>query len=114
MQEKDIFKISLIITILGLVFLFVYAEEVDVKPTNDLESRQVDEKVTIAGTINRITIADKAVFLSVTGQRIETMSIIFFPEEEPFLKVGDYVEVSGVVEEYKGKKEVIAESVVVK
>jgi len=36
------------------------------------------------------------------------------PEESIFLKEGNYVEIYGEVEEYKGEKEVIASKIILK
>ncbi|MFH1276599.1 MAG: OB-fold nucleic acid binding domain-containing protein [Candidatus Woesearchaeota archaeon] len=114
MNEKLIFKISLILTISGLIFLFFYAENLPETINNNLESQQNEQTIKIEGNIDQIRVTEKAVFLEVAGQRTETMQIIFFPNEEPFLKAGDHVEVTGKVEEYLGKKEVIADQVVIK
>ena len=48
------------------------------------------------------------------GERIETMDVVVFPEEEIFLTEGAYVKISGMVEEYQGKKELIASKIVMK
>jgi len=70
--------------------------------------------VRIAGIITRLHQAEKAYFLQVEGQETTTMDIIFFPNEDIFIEEGDYVEVIGDVEEYQGKKEVIATRVTIK
>ena len=41
------------------------------------------------------------------------MDVVVFNDEEIYLKKGDYVEISGEVEEYKGKKEIIASEITI-
>jgi len=111
-NEKTLLKISLITTILGLVFLFFYAEQFDLRAleTADLP----EEKVQLKGIIKTLQMKDKVAFMVIEGERVETTPVVVFPPEELFLQAGDYVEVVGTVEEYQGKKEVVASSVVLK
>lgn len=114
MQEKTLIKVSVLMVIVGLFFLFLYAEKVPLKPVQQLDSYKPEEKVLMTGTINRVSSKDKVTFLELEGERIETNDVIVFPDEELFLQQGDYVEISGTVEEYNGKKEVIASKIVKK
>ena len=114
MKESTIFTISLVLTIIGLGFLFLYAEEVDLGKVENLDAYQPTQTVKLQGTVGQLRVSEKALFLQVAGQRTETIDVIFFPKEEVFLQEGDNVEVTGQVEEYQGKKEVIAQKVVAK
>jgi len=114
MEEKTILNISLICVILGLFFLFLYAEEFDAQVVEQLEMIPPEEEVMIKGIITKMSRYDTTVFLEVAGERIETMDVVVFPEEEIFLTEGAYVKISGMVEEYQGKKELIASKIVMK
>ncbi len=114
MKEKTILKISLLVTLFGLILLFLYAEEIDVKVIESIDNRQPEELIKIRGVIEKLTRSDKVIFLQITGERTETTDIIFFPKEDIFLQEGNYVEITGKVEDYQGKKEVIAEKVILK
>ncbi len=114
MQEKTLYLISVMVILLGLPFLFFYADEADLPSVARIDSELPEEKVRVSGRITRLSDHDKVIFLELQGERIETMEIVLFKEEEIFLHEGDYVEVSGTVEEYRGKKEVIADKVVLK
>lgn len=98
----------------GLIFLFFYAEEVELKSVARIDSELPEEEVRISGRISRLSDHDKVMFLELQGERIETIDVILFKEEDLFLHEGDYVEITGTVEEYEGKKEVIASKVVLK
>ena len=114
MQENTLYKVSVLIAILGLGFLYLYAEEAELPFVNNLEDVSPQQKVKIEGTLTRLRQADKVMFLQVQGERIETLDIVFFPQETVFLHEGDRVEVEGTVEEYQGQKEIIAESIVIR
>ena len=114
MEEKTVVKISLVITILGLGFLFVYAEQFDLSGFEDIESTPSDEYIQMKGKVTSMKRTDNAVFLEIEGEKIIKTDIILFSGEDLFLKEGDYVEVEGMVEDYNTQKEVIASKVVLK
>lgn len=114
MQEKTLFKVSFLLVFLGLAFLFFYAEEVDLKVVENLDTSLPEEAVKVRGIVQSINKQEKVLFLNLEAERMEIMDIIVFPEEELFLQEGDYVEITGTVEEYKGKKEVIASTIIKK
>jgi len=114
MQEKTLYKISIIMVILGLAILFVYVEEIDLKAIQKVESIAPAEAVKITGTVTQLSTQDKAIFIEIEGNRVEKTNVIIFNDENLFLEEGDYVEVSGTVENYNGQKEIIASKVVKK
>ncbi len=114
MQEKTLLKISVIVMTLGLLFLFFYAGDLQLDTVRDLDTAQPEEKITIKGVITKMSVQDKVVFLTIEGEKVATADVVVFSQEDLFLKEGANVEVSGLVEEYKGKKEIIAQEVVLK
>ena len=114
MDEKIIFKISLIIVIFGLVFLTFYSDGLELKSVERIDSALPEQEIKLKGVINKLTTTEKVSFIELEGQKVEKTKVILFPDEEIYLKQGDYVELSGTVEEYQGEKEVIANKVVVK
>ena len=114
MQEKTFFRISLLVAIGGLVFLLLYSQKLAFKPSNSLKTIQPEEQVQLRGIIKQLSVQDKAIFLELEGEMIETTDVIIFTDENTFLHQGDYVDISGTVENYKGKKEVVASKVRVK
>ena len=112
LTEKTVLALSVIMAIAGLLFLLAYAQEIELKPVRQLQHQPADEKVVMKGTINKLKAQGKVTFLELQGERIETADIIVFPPEELFLQPGDYVEVDGTVEDYKGEKEIIASRIV--
>lgn len=114
MQEKALVRISLLVAVLGLSFLFVYAQSFEFSLKPDVDHALPAEKVLMKGTVKNLKVTDKAVFFELEGERVITTDIILFPESSIYLHDGDYVELSGQVEEYKGEKEVVADEIVLK
>lgn len=112
MKEKTLLKGSVLLMIVGLLFLFLYAHKIELKQFSPANQLRGEEKVAMAGTINTVKAIGKATFLELEGQRIETTKVIVFPAGELFLQPGDYIEIAGTVEDYKGEKEIIASKIV--
>ncbi|HLC97615.1 MAG TPA: OB-fold nucleic acid binding domain-containing protein [Candidatus Nanoarchaeia archaeon] len=111
MQEKTVLKIAVVTLLLGFSFLLLYAGDVAIPTTASLDGLPPQEEVKIAGVVQRLSRQENVLFLTVDGQRTETLEIVAFPKEELYLQEGDFVEIQGLIEEYKGKKEVIADSI---
>lgn len=111
MQEKTLIKISLMVTIVGLTFLFVYGQTLDLEFAPDLETSTTTEKVAMKGTVKNLKVTDKAVFFELEGEKIVQTDVVLFADSSVYLREGDHVELTGQVEEYKGKKELIAEKI---
>lgn len=112
MQEQTLLKIALISTIVGLMFLFIYSQTIDLKMVENIDQAKVNEPVKIEGTIEQITTTDKAVFLKLSGYQWNTFDVILFPEEQLSLNQGDKVEIYGKIASYNGQKEIIADEVI--
>ncbi|MBU0470925.1 MAG: hypothetical protein KKA62_04855 [Nanoarchaeota archaeon] len=114
MEEKQIIKLSFFVIVLGVGFLFFYAEEFNLAVVKDIETVTNEEEVHLRGRVNSLKTTEKATFLEVEGEKIVKTNVIFFPEEDLFLQEGDFVEIVGTVEEYKGEKEIVANKVILK
>lgn len=114
MEEKTISKVALITTIIGLLLLFFLSENSTSATTETIKDSSPQEKVNIEGLVTKVVNKNGAYFLDLDATRKEKMNIIVFPSEELFLKEGNIIALQGVVQEYKGEKEVIASKIVVK
>ena len=79
-----------------------------------IDSIPNEETVKLVGTVTKVRQMDRVSFITVSGQKEVESDVIVFPEDNIFIKEGDIVEITGDVEEYKGKKEVIANKVKIK
>lgn len=114
MQEKTLLRLSVALMIIGLLFLFFYAQELDTIPQNSIDKFSPEEKVILHGVIKKISTQDKVIFLTVEGEEVKTTDVILFSSEDLFLRENASVEVQGLVQEYNGKKELIAQKVVMR
>ena len=114
MNERAIFKISIASIIIGLVFLLLYAGEVNLDAAENIEDIPEEQIVKIKGRVTNLKTSDKAIFLEVEGEVIQKNQVLAFTDSDLYLQEGDYVEISGMVEEYNGEKEIIASQIIVK
>ena len=113
MKEKILFKLSFIFSLVGITILFFISENSNINPISisDIEKEEIGNTVKIIGKIERTTNLDKIIFLEVGQEKIETISVILFKDSEILLSKGDSVEIIGEIDDYNGKKEVIANSI---
>jgi aspartyl/asparaginyl-tRNA synthetase len=114
MQEKQLIKISLIVASVGLLILLFFAEGFELVAINNIENIENEQEVKLQGVITRLTQSDKVVFIELEGEQIVKSDVILFPDEEIYLQEGNYVEITGTIEEYNNKKELIANEIVLK
>ncbi|MDP3733904.1 MAG: OB-fold nucleic acid binding domain-containing protein [Nanoarchaeota archaeon] len=114
MNEKLLWKVSSITMIIGLVMMYGYAGKIEVHPDLDLETMPLDTEITVRGEITSVRTHEKAIFLEIAGEKVETVDVVLFHDQDLFVEEGDYIEINGKVEEYNGKKEIIAEKVIMK
>lgn len=114
MQEKTLLKLSLITALFGLVILYFISLYLASEPPQDLSQAKAGQEIKIKGRIGKASDAGKVAFLEILNEKIEKTKIVLFKDEEIALKEGDYVEITGTVEDYQGEKEIIGNKVVKK
>lgn len=114
MQEKTLYQVSFSLVLVGLLILLFYADNLNLEAVTHLDEVKSSEPIKLQGKITQLTTKDKALFLQLEGQTAITTDVVIFANEELFLQEGDNVEISGTIEEYNGKKEVVASKVVKK
>lgn len=113
MKDLTLFTVALICSVLGIIILFFISDNITISQTNihDIDSIEPGKTVKIIGRIERASDTEKVMFLTVGQEKIETVSVVLFKSSNITLKQGDYVEITGTVEEYQGAPEVIASRV---
>ena len=114
MDEKQILKISLVVSLLGIVALFIISSGIDLEAVVSLEGIPEEETVVVKGLVGRVSDTEKVVFVEVWNEKIEKTTAVVFKDAPLSLVEGDYVEITGTVEDYEGKKEIIGNKVVKK
>ena len=110
MKEKTLLRIALICSVIGLILLFFISENISVSEVDlsKIDERDIGEDVKIIGEVLRVTDIGKVMFLEVGQEKVESVPILLFKDSDISLKKGDYVEIIGEIDDYKGEREIIA------
>jgi len=102
-------KLALICTITGIFFLYLISENVKLEEKQIFEAKQMQEgKVRIKGFVENVE--QKEGLTIITVSKKESIEVIVF--ENIDFEIGTQVDVTGEIEEYSGKKEIIAEEII--
>ena len=113
MKEKTLFKIALICSLVGIIALYFISEKISINEVSIDKINEIDvgKSVKITGRVEKVSDSGKVMFLEVGQEKIETIPVLLFKDSAVSLKKGDYVEITGTVENYEGEREVIANRV---
>lgn len=105
-------KTALVTSIIGLGFLVIILtttglQEVDISEAKELEE---DATVKITGKVQRVTNKDDFAIINLV--REEEIPVIIF--ENINVSKGQVIEITGKTQEYRNKKEIVAEKIVIK
>ncbi|MBI5061096.1 MAG: hypothetical protein HZB67_02180 [Candidatus Aenigmarchaeota archaeon] len=117
MNDEQIVKTCFIISLIGILLLFVYTELLKPDPIKigDIDDSTLGKNVVIEGIVKNIDIIDGNVFIEITdGNKID--AIVFERTASRYPMVYDVMEntpirIVGKVENYKGALEVVVESI---
>ena len=112
MNDQKIFKISLIVMVVGLLGIITLSVYVNPEKLtiNKLEKSKIDNQVEIEATITSITqTKSKTLIIKITDNTGSTTLVIFPQTEIKELRVHDKIRVIGKVTQYKGDLELILE-----
>ena len=112
MQEKLLLKISLICTLIGILALFFLSEyviKVDEVSIDKLDELGEGKDVKIKGYVENIKDLDKIAILDVS--QLKSISVLLFKSGNLTINEGDYVEITGEIQEYNGKMELIGNEI---
>lgn len=110
----DLLKVSIITAVIGIIALFFFVQytKKDIVKVEDLKLGQISR---VDGMITSVYVSKNMhVFLKVADNTGEVTVVVFenYNIDEAYdLEVGDEVSVTGRVEEYKDKVEIIAKEI---
>ena len=110
---RILFKASLTISLLGILLLFVYTENINIETKNisNLTSKDIDKYVKITGEVTRTTDTPGLLILNIKDKTSE-IKVIVFKEEKIDIKQDDFLIIEGKITEYKGELEIQAEKII--
>lgn len=111
MKERTLLQIAVMVSILGLVALYYISENIGVeeKVIERIDSTDIEKDLRIKGTVGRVTDLEKIMIFEVSQPK--TITVVAFKEGDVDIEEGDSVYITGSVEEYKGKPEIIADEI---
>ena len=111
MKETTLLKIALICSLVGLVALYFISGRIELKDykPNYLNNKNIGDDVKLSGKIMKITDKGNVVFIDV--EQNFPVSVVVFTDKVVNLNENDFVEISGKIQEYNGKEEIIADKI---
>jgi len=111
MQEKTLLKIALIISLLGLLVIYLISDNITIKEKNieKITIENKDEFVKLRGIVSKVIDTEKVTIMEITQP--QEITVVLFKNENKTMPIqqGNQVEVIGKVDEYEGKLEIIAD-----
>ena len=111
MKEKTLLLIAIMISILGLSALYYMSDvaEIEEKVIENIDATDIEKDIMIKGNVERVTDLEKVIIMEVSQPK--TITVIAFKDGEMDIKEGDYLYITGAVQEYEGKPEIIADEI---
>lgn len=116
MHDHTLLKIALLGSVGGIAVLFIFSEQMGVNEQviSRLDQLPEGEEVEVTGVVLGVRDLEKVMFLEIAEEKIEKVTVVLFKSRNVSVHEGDVVTVTGSLEEYQGKKEVIGNRVEVK
>jgi len=112
MKDSTLLKLSLSLSLIGLLLLLVLTEFVEPEPLEITELvDNIGKHVYIEGFVESATYKDEVTFFTVSDSKEEIL-VVLFDKLDEVISEGDKIGVSGEVSLYKGKMEIIADELV--
>lgn len=111
MKEQTLLKTALIVSLSGLLILYLISGNIEIKEKNiekiTLENK--DEFVKLRGIVSKVIDTEKVTIMEITQP--QQITVVLFKDENKTMPIqeGNEVEVIGKVDEYEGKLEIIAD-----
>jgi len=109
MEDKKLLLIALGCSFVGLGVLIFISDTVELSLSNvkDIENFSAEEYAQIEGEILSLNV-NAGTYIFKIGDTKSDISVVVFTDEKLKIVKGDFIRVEGKIEEYKGRKEIIA------
>jgi RecJ-like exonuclease len=114
MNENSLLKISLILSLVGILTIFYISEttSVDLSKISDLSKDDLDKKVRIKGEIISIGDTPGLMIINVKDPTGTMVAILFKDNSTINIERNQVIDILGILAEYKGELEIIADQVI--
>lgn len=112
MQEKTLFKLSLICALAGIFIILIINESYSISYSNisKITNSSIGKPVKVQGFITSISNLPGILIMNIQD-KTSSIIVIAYKEEEINLEKGNLIEVSGIVREYENKLEIEAKEI---
>ncbi len=112
MNNRILFKSCLTISLLGILILLIYSENITLEAKNiiNITKKDIDKQTRVIGQVTRITDLPGLTILNLKDKTSE-IPIVIFKEDKLPIKQKDLLEIEGKITEYKGELEIIADKI---
>ena len=111
MKEKTLLKTALIVSLAGLLVLYIISDNIEIKQASieKITLDNKDEMVKVKGIVSRLTDTEKVTIMEIT-QPTEITVVLFKDNNQSMpIREGNEVEIIGKVDEYNNKLEIVAQ-----
>ncbi|MBI2651575.1 hypothetical protein HYX01_03830 [Candidatus Woesearchaeota archaeon] len=113
MQEKNLLKIALISSLLGLLILYLISNIMQIKEygAENIIPDNEDDFIKIKGVVSNVVDKEKVAVIKILQPK--ELTVLLFKKDNKTMPVkqGNEIEVIGKVNQYENKNEVIADKV---
>jgi len=104
-------RLALICSLVGIIALFFISENIEIKEKNidEINKDNIGEDVRIKGIVSKSADRGKIVLLDIVQP--ETITIVLFKDHDFNISTGTKVEITGEIDEFNGKMEIIGNEV---
>ncbi len=112
MKESTLFKFALAVSLIGILALLIIVENIEVPliKISSVDNSKEEDIIKIKGNIEGIKETPGLYILKVKDES-ETIDVIVFKENGLNFTKNSLVEIEGTIQEYQGKKELVAKEI---
>lgn len=111
MREKTLLKTALIVSLVGLLVLYIISDSITIKQASieKITLDNKDEMVKVKGIVSRVADTGKVTIMEIM-QPTEITVVLFKDNNQSMpIREGNEVEIIGKVDEYNSKLEIVAQ-----
>jgi len=113
MKEKTLLKIALISSLIGILLLLFISTRLKIneKSISKIDEKDMGYNVMVNGIVSDVQNRGSVILIEVAD--LEKIDVVIF-NANLTLNKGDLIEVSGKLDEYEGKQQLVADKIILK
>ncbi len=117
MRDETLLKLSLIVSVTGIILLFAFAQtpEIEIIEIGDIGKGMIGDNIEVFADVSSFYSSNGNYFLKINDKTGNITAILFKQEASNFdisrLKKGEQIKLSGKISYYKGNLEIIANKI---